>query len=108
MTEAFRRGAFRTLVVTELAARGLDLPDCDLVVNLGLPEGELSYAHRWAAVRQYDGAVSFACSCAQLRGLFSVAEPKGLVWQQRQKCESSTTAPLPCDKRSRHCSCPGR
>jgi hypothetical protein len=29
-----------------VGARGLDLPDVDLVVNLGLPSSELSYAHR--------------------------------------------------------------
>ncbi|EFJ48583.1 hypothetical protein VOLCADRAFT_90707 [Volvox carteri f. nagariensis] len=44
--EAFRRGVFRTLIVTDLGARGLDLPDCDAVINFGPPADALSYAHR--------------------------------------------------------------
>ncbi|GLI67246.1 hypothetical protein VaNZ11_011428, partial [Volvox africanus] len=44
--DAFRRGVFRMLIVTDLGARGLDLPDCDVVINFGPPADALSYAHR--------------------------------------------------------------
>ncbi|GIM03848.1 hypothetical protein Vretimale_8523, partial [Volvox reticuliferus] len=44
--DAFRRGVFRALIVTDLGARGLDLPDCDVVINFGPPTDALSYAHR--------------------------------------------------------------
>lgn len=43
---AFRRGEFRALVVSDLAARGLDIDDCDAVFNLELPTDETHYVHR--------------------------------------------------------------
>ncbi|KAG9144815.1 hypothetical protein Leryth_022769 [Lithospermum erythrorhizon] len=42
----FRNGEVRVLVTNELSARGLDIPECDLVVNLGLPTDSVHYAHR--------------------------------------------------------------
>ena len=42
----FRRGEFRALVVSDLAARGLDVDDCDAVFNLELPTDETHYGHR--------------------------------------------------------------
>ncbi|CAK7335477.1 unnamed protein product [Dovyalis caffra] len=42
----FKGGDVRVLVTNELAARGLDVPECDLVVNLGLPTDSIHYAHR--------------------------------------------------------------
>eukprot|EP00897_Mesotaenium_endlicherianum_P005607 jgi/Mesen1/5074/ME000252S04187 len=43
---AFREGKTRVLVVSEVAARGLDVVECDLVVNLELPTDSAHYAHR--------------------------------------------------------------
>eukprot|EP00252_Welwitschia_mirabilis_P002789 TRINITY_DN1277_c0_g1_i1.p1 TRINITY_DN1277_c0_g1~~TRINITY_DN1277_c0_g1_i1.p1 ORF type:complete len:581 (+),score=127.42 TRINITY_DN1277_c0_g1_i1:331-2073(+) len=43
---SFRKGDFRILVTNELAARGLDVLNCDLVINLDLPTDALHYAHR--------------------------------------------------------------
>jgi superfamily II DNA/RNA helicase len=42
----FRSGELPILVATDLAARGLDLPGVDLVVNHSLPEGPVAYLHR--------------------------------------------------------------
>ncbi|KAK9918238.1 hypothetical protein WJX75_002476 [Coccomyxa subellipsoidea] len=42
----FARGDFRALIVSDVAARGLDLPDCDAVINLELPSDASHYAHR--------------------------------------------------------------
>jgi superfamily II DNA/RNA helicase len=42
----FRQGKFRVLLVSDVAARGLDVPDCDAVVNLELPSDPAHYAHR--------------------------------------------------------------
>ena len=42
----FRRGEHRVLLVSDVAARGLDVPDCDAVINLELPSGPEHYAHR--------------------------------------------------------------
>ncbi|GAB2224603.1 hypothetical protein Droror1_Dr00005365 [Drosera rotundifolia] len=42
----FKNGECRVLVTNELAARGLDVAECDLVVNLDLPTDSTHYAHR--------------------------------------------------------------
>ncbi|KAM7256862.1 hypothetical protein ACFE04_012603 [Oxalis oulophora] len=42
----FRNGEIRILVTNELSARGLDVAECDLVVNLELPTDAIHYAHR--------------------------------------------------------------
>ncbi|KAG6791738.1 hypothetical protein POTOM_000871 [Populus tomentosa] len=42
----FKSGQVRVLVTNELAARGSDVPECDLVVNLDLPTDSIHYAHR--------------------------------------------------------------
>jgi ATP-dependent RNA helicase RhlE len=43
---AFRRGEFRILVATDVAARGLDITDIDLVVNYDAPSQPEDYVHR--------------------------------------------------------------
>ena len=42
----FKQGEHRALIVSDVAARGLDVPDCDAVINLELPSGPDHYAHR--------------------------------------------------------------
>ncbi|KAJ8766128.1 hypothetical protein K2173_021645 [Erythroxylum novogranatense] len=42
----FKNGDVRVLITNELSARGLDIPKCDLVVNLELPTDSIHYAHR--------------------------------------------------------------
>ncbi|KAK2989056.1 hypothetical protein RJ640_018845 [Escallonia rubra] len=42
----FKNGEVRILVTNELSARGLDVAECDLVVNLDLPTDSVHYAHR--------------------------------------------------------------
>lgn len=43
---AFRSGKFRALLVSDVMARGLDIPECDVVFNLELPTDAAHYAHR--------------------------------------------------------------
>ncbi|XP_061365295.1 DEAD-box ATP-dependent RNA helicase 47, mitochondrial [Gastrolobium bilobum] len=42
----FKNGEVRVLMTNELSARGLDVAECDLVVNLDLPTDSIHYAHR--------------------------------------------------------------
>lgn len=42
----FRKGKIQLLLSTDLAARGLDIPDVDYVFNLDLPESADVYLHR--------------------------------------------------------------
>jgi ATP-dependent RNA helicase RhlE len=44
--EAFRRGECQALVATDVAARGLDVTDIDLVVNFDVPMQPEDYVHR--------------------------------------------------------------
>lgn len=46
LLEQVRSGELPVLVASDLAARGLDLPGVDLVVNYSLPPGTAAYLHR--------------------------------------------------------------
>lgn len=43
---AFRQGAFNVLVATDVAGRGIDIQDVDLVVQFGPPRDPDTYVHR--------------------------------------------------------------
>ena len=44
--EAFRSGASKMLVATDVSARGIDIPQVDFVVNYDLPDVPENYVHR--------------------------------------------------------------
>ena len=44
--DGFRRGRVRVLVATDIASRGIDVPDVSCVVNMELPLETESYVHR--------------------------------------------------------------
>lgn len=44
--DAFRRGGFRYLIATDVAARGIDFDNISLVVNYDFPTGRETYVHR--------------------------------------------------------------
>ena len=44
--DASRRGGFRYLIATDVAARGIDFEDVGLVVNYDFPMGRETYVHR--------------------------------------------------------------
>jgi len=44
--DSFKKGKFRYLVATGVAARGIDVDDVSLVINFDLPEDAESYVHR--------------------------------------------------------------
>jgi len=44
--ELFREGAIRVLVSTDVASRGIDVPDTKLVINCTVPRNSSDYVHR--------------------------------------------------------------
>ena len=44
--QGFRDGQFKCLIATNVAARGLDIPQVDLIVQLGVPKDADTYIHR--------------------------------------------------------------
>lgn len=44
--QSFRNGAINTLIATDVAARGIDVDDVDVVVNYDLPQSFEYYVHR--------------------------------------------------------------
>jgi len=72
--EGFKRGAFRVLVATDIAARGIDVIDIEHVVNFDLPHVPDDYVHRvgrTARAERSGHAWSFASSeeARQLRDI---------------------------------------
>jgi ATP-dependent RNA helicase RhlE len=61
--EGFKRGKYRIMVATDIAARGIDVKDIALVINFDLPEQTEDYVHRigrTARAGHSGKAVSFA------------------------------------------------
>lgn len=44
--EGFKKGRFRILVATDIAARGIDVTEIELVINYDLPDNSEDYVHR--------------------------------------------------------------
>lgn len=44
--DGFKSGAYRVLVATDIAARGIDVKDIELVINFDIPENPEDYVHR--------------------------------------------------------------
>ena len=63
--EGFKKGAFRVLVATDVAARGLDVDDITHVINYDLPVEAETYVHRigrTARAGAHGDAISFCCA----------------------------------------------
>lgn len=61
--DGFRRGKKRILVATDIAARGIDVLDIELVINFDLPDDSNDYVHRigrTARAGREGKAISFA------------------------------------------------
>ena len=46
MFESFRKGEFKTLVGSNLIARGIDVPSVNVVINFDFPTEGSTYLHR--------------------------------------------------------------
>jgi ATP-dependent RNA helicase RhlE len=61
--EGFKRGRYRILVATDIAARGIDVKDIGIVINFDLPDEAENYIHRigrTARAGKGGRAISFA------------------------------------------------
>ncbi|MDP3899644.1 MAG: DEAD/DEAH box helicase [bacterium] len=70
----FKSGMFRVLVATDIAARGIDVKNIELVINFDLPEKPEDYIHRIGRTGRagHDGhAISFATP-AQKRDISAI------------------------------------
>ena len=60
--DGFKKGRFRIMVATDIAARGIDVKDIALVINFDLPDDLESYVHRIGRTGRagnYGKAISF-------------------------------------------------
>ena len=44
--DSFKKGNYKVLVTTDVAARGIDIPNVEIVVNYDVPENPENYVHR--------------------------------------------------------------
>ncbi|MDP2625153.1 MAG: DEAD/DEAH box helicase, partial [Candidatus Peregrinibacteria bacterium] len=62
--DGFKTGRYRVLVATDIAARGIDVTDIELVINFDLPDNSEDYVHRIGRTGRAGStgrAISFAC-----------------------------------------------
>ncbi len=73
--EGFRKGEVRVLVATDIASRGIDVPEVSCVINMELPLETESYVHRigrTARAGESGAAISFVSG--EERGLLKTVE----------------------------------
>lgn len=91
--EGFKRGKYRILVATDIAARGIDVKGIELVINYDLPDDPENYIHRIGRTGRagFDGhAVSFATPDQRL----DVKNIEKLINQPLPVTDSHPTIPL--------------
>ncbi len=82
----FRRGAVSMLISTDLAARGIDIPQLDAVVNFDLPRSSQTYVHRigrTGRAGESGVAVSFVDHETELH--FRLIEKQIQIWLPRER-----------------------
>ncbi|OGQ26960.1 MAG: hypothetical protein A3B79_05700 [Deltaproteobacteria bacterium RIFCSPHIGHO2_02_FULL_50_15] len=52
--EGFKKGQYRVLVASDIAARGIDIPTIEHVINYDIPENPEDYIHRVGRTARYD------------------------------------------------------
>ena len=106
LLERFHTGGVSTLVATDVAARGLHIPDVTHVFNFDLPQDSEDYVHRigrTARVGAKGEAVSLACeryvySLPEIEELIGARIPAERV-DESMLVEPRPSAPLPKNRR---------
>lgn len=80
----FKTGKFRVLVATDIAARGIDVTNIELVINYDLPDNLDEYVHRvgrTGRAGQVGHAISFVCPDQRdkIRGIERLVREKLLI-----------------------------
>jgi ATP-dependent RNA helicase RhlE len=82
----FRSGAVNLLVATDIAARGLDIPDVSLVVNFDVPETAENYVHRIGRTGRA-GRTGTAVTLASRSEGMSIQAIEGLLGERIPECK---------------------
>ena len=114
--EAFRGGKVRVLVATDIAARGIDVPNISHVINYELPNEPESYVHRIGRTARAGAGGAALSLCDQseqpyLRAIEALMRRKVTVVEHRVSERTVARAPLPERQRgktSRHAQAPKR
>lgn len=48
--KGFKEDVYNVLIATDVAGRGIDVPDVALVINYDMPNNIEAYTHRWVEV----------------------------------------------------------
>src|SRR5690606_27440041 len=89
--DGFRKGKFRVLVATDIAARGIDVPHIEHVINYDLPMVAEDYLHRIGRTARAGRSGSALCLVSP--------EERGL-WRSIRKLRGSAEG-LPSDSSER-------
>ena len=81
--QRFRDGRVMCLIATDVAARGLDIANVDLVVHYELPKDHESFLHRCAPARHRHSAQQGVC-CAGQCALLCNSKSRCRCKQQRK------------------------
>jgi ATP-dependent RNA helicase RhlB len=106
----FQEGELAILVATDVAARGLHIPDVSHVFNYDLPQDAEDYVHRIGRTARLgaDGdAISFACE----RFVYSLPDIEAFIGHSipvEQVSDELLVEPAPPVKRPRHTVSPGK
>lgn len=88
--EGFKSGKYRILVATDIAARGIDVDDIELVINYELPDEEENYVHRIGRTGRA-GQAGHAITFASPDQMKDVSRIEKLI---RMRIKSSALPPL--------------
>ncbi|HVW46744.1 MAG TPA: DEAD/DEAH box helicase [Solirubrobacterales bacterium] len=98
----FERGEVMTLVATDVAARGIDVPDVVRVINYDAPEDRAAYVHRIGrtgrAGRTGTG-ISFVLA-DEVKEMRQIAKSLGIEFGAEGRTEGGSPTPTPKPKRN--------